>query len=178
MRIRNIRLVCVLIAGLATLVMMKGSVAAQGKPAQVHANLIQVMRGVLYPASNVVFFAQSNDPAAVPKPKDPSVATDPLQTPYGGWAAVENAGLTMAEGANLLMIPGRKCANGKDVPLARADWPKFVQELRDAGMAAYKAGQSKNMDNVLDAAEKVSNACSNCHEAYREKPAFADRCTP
>ena len=32
-------------------------------PQQVHANLNQLMRGVLYPAANVVFSAQADDPA-------------------------------------------------------------------------------------------------------------------
>ena len=36
--------------------------AAQPATAEVHGNLAQVMRGILYPASNVIFFAQSEDP--------------------------------------------------------------------------------------------------------------------
>ena len=32
---------------------------------------------------------------------------------YGGWQSVENAALALAESANLLMIPGRMCSNGK-----------------------------------------------------------------
>jgi hypothetical protein len=107
---------------------------------------------------------------------DPSTSPNPLTSSYGGWAAVENAGLALAESANLLIIPGRKCANGKDVPMNNEDWPKFVQGLRDAGMAAYKAGQSKNQDNILAAADMMTTACSNCHEKYREKPTEAERC--
>jgi hypothetical protein len=49
-------------------------------PQQVRANLNQLMRGVLYPAANVVFFAQADNPGDVkPVPgQDPSMATDPL----------------------------------------------------------------------------------------------------
>jgi cytochrome c556 len=43
-------------------------------------------------------------------------------------------------------------------------------------MKAYKAAQSKNQDNILDAADAVATACSNCHDKYREKPNLADRC--
>ena len=74
-----------------------------------------------------------------------------------------------AEAANLLTIPGRVCGNGKPVPVQNADWQRFVQGLRDAGMATYKAGQSKNMDMVIEAADTVTTACMNCHEVYREK---------
>lgn len=145
--------------------------------AQVHGNLAQVMRGILFPTSNVIFSAQSNNPADVKPAADPSTSTDPLTNTYGGWTAVENSSLALAEAANLLTIPGRVCSNGRPVPLQNADWAKFVQGLRDAGMTAYRAAQSKNQDKMLDAADAVTTACSNCHNKYREKPGgVADRC--
>ena len=150
--------------------------AAAAPASRVYANLGQLMRGTLYPASNVIFFAQSENPNDVPPAKDPATATNPLASAYGKWPAVENAGLAIAEGANLLTIPGRKCANGLNVPLRNPDWAKFVQGLRDAGMAAFKAAQSKNQDNILEAAGTLSEACAACHEKYRDKPTLADRC--
>lgn len=148
--------------------------AAAGMPIQ--ANLAQLMRGMFYPNSNVIFFAQSQDPTKVPPAKDAAVATDPLNNAYGKWEAVENSALALAEAANLLTLPGRKCANGRDVPLRNADWAKFVQGVRDAGMKAYQAAQSKNQDNILDAADVLTTACSNCHDKYRETPTLAARC--
>jgi len=114
--------------------------------------------------------------AAVSPAKDPSTATDPLADTYGKWEAVENSSLALVEAANLLTIPGRKCSNGLPVPIGNADWPKFVQGLRDAGIKAYKAAQSKDMDKILDAADAMTAACANCHEKYREKPTLAERC--
>ena len=78
--------------------------------------------------------------------------------------------------SKLLLIPGRLCSSGKPAPIQRADWIKFVQGLRDAGTAAYKAAQSKNQDNILMAADVMTTACGNCHDKYREKPKLADRC--
>jgi len=154
---------------------------AAPRPQQVHGTLLQVMRGILFPNSNVLFSAQTVDPASVKKDADPTSSVNPLAGAYGGWEAIENSGIAMAEAANLLTIPGRVCGNGKPVPMQNADWTQFVQGLRDAGMATYKAGQSKNMDMVIDAADKVTTACMNCHEVYREKtPAqggMAARCT-
>lgn len=142
-----------------------------------NGNLAQVMRSILFPNSNVIFFAQSNDPEKVKKAKDESLATDILASTYGGWGAVENSALALSEAANLLMVPGRKCSNGKDVPIQNEDWPKFVQGLRDAGMTAYKAAQSKSQDKVLEATDAMTTACSNCHEKYRDKPGgVAARC--
>jgi len=157
--------------------------AAPARPAagaRVQGNLLQVMRGVIYPASNVVFAAQE-DPAAVKPAEDPSTSPNPLSSSYGGWNAVENAGISLAESANLLTLPGRRCSNGKPVPMQNADWAPFVQGLRDAGMAVYKAAQSKNQDTMLEAVDQMTLACSNCHDVYREKSnaqgGLAARCT-
>src|SRR5579862_8326272 len=91
---------------------------------QVQSNLLQLMRGILYPASNVVFSAQTDNPGDVKQPpgKDPSMATDPLVSTFGGWQAVENAALALKESSNLLLIPGRTCANGLPVPINNPDW--------------------------------------------------------
>lgn len=143
---------------------------------EVHANLAQLMRGTLYPASNVVFAAQSDDPKDIKPAETPSTATDLLKSTYGQWQAVENSALAITEVANLLMLPGRKCSNGRDVPIKNPDWAKFVQQLRAAGLEAYKAAQSKKTDDILIAADPLTMACSNCHDKYREKPNLADRC--
>jgi hypothetical protein len=161
-------------AGRATPAQAKAGAATPAS--KTPATLGQLMKGILFPNSNVIFFAQSDDPAKVTPAKDPSTATDPLADTYGKWEAVENSSLALVESANLLTIPGRTCTNGKPVPITNADWPKFVQGLRDAGMTAYKAAQSKNMDKMLEAADVMTTACANCHEKYREKPTLADRC--
>ena len=116
----------------------------------------------------MIFAAQNTDPATVKQEDDPSTATNPLASSYGGWIAMENAGIALSEAANLLTIPGRMCSNGKPVPMQNADWKMWVQGLRAAGLTAYKAAQSKNMDNMLDAADVMSTACQNCHDKYRE----------
>src|SRR5678816_1978355 len=134
---------CIALAAGPLSVMAQAPATSPGQ--QVHANLNQLMRGTLYPAANVVFSAQADNPGDVkPVPgQDPSMATDPLTSTFGGWQAIENAALALTESANLLLIPGRNCANGVPVPMNNPDWAKFVQELRDAGMTAYKAAQSK-----------------------------------
>ena len=146
-----------------------GAAPAAPRAQQVQGNLLQVMRGILFPNSNVLFASQSVNPATVKKDADPTSSVNPLAGAYGGWEAIENSGIAMAEAANPLTIPGRVCGNGKPVPVQNVDWQRFVQGLRDAGMATYKAGQSKNMDMVVEAADQVTTACMNCHEVYREK---------
>jgi len=153
-----------------------GQVPSQEPAPKPAANLLQLMRGTLYPQSNVVFAAQDTNPADVPHAKDPAMSTDLLTSQYGKWDAVENSALAIAETADLLMIPGRKCANGLDVPLANPDWAKFVRELRDAGMTAYAAAQTKNQDKMTDVADTLTTACKNCHDRYRDRRRPAVRC--
>jgi hypothetical protein len=155
----------------------RGGRGAAGTGMRTDVDLLHVMRGILFPSSNVVFAAQGD--LSVWKPAaDPSTSPNPLTSTYGGWAAVENASLALVESANLLLIPGRQCSSGKPVPVQRADWIKFVQGLRTAGMAAYKAAQSKNQDAIVAASGDLADACSACHEVYREKPDAKSRCMP
>ena len=140
--------------------------------------MLQLMRGIVYPASNVVFAAQ-NDLSVLKPADDPSVSPNPLTSTYGGWQAVENAALALSESANLILLSGRVCSNGKPAPVQRADWLKYAEGLREAGRAAYKAAQAKNQDAMVDAAGTVAEACSACHEVYRDKPSGPkDRCLP
>jgi hypothetical protein len=142
------------------------------------ATLLQVMRGILFPSSNVIFAAQ-NDISKLPPAEDPSTSPNPLTNSYGGWEAVQNAALALSESANLLVIPGRLCSNGRPAPVARADWTKYVNGLREAGRAAYKAAQKKDQDAMVDASGTVADACSACHDVYREKKTGPkDRCLP
>ena len=149
------------------------SASAAGQPP---ATLAQLMKGILYPSSNIIFAAQGDNPADVPPAKDPATSVNPLASSYGKWEAVENAGLAIAEASRLLTVPGRKCSNGVPVPMNNPDWAKLVQGVRDAGLAAYRAAQAKDQDKILDAADVMTTACANCHDKYREKPSLADRC--
>jgi len=181
MRIRTAALGIFILVGLSQ-AQTPAPAKAKAKPASVApasrnpATLAQLMKGILFPSSNVVFFAQADNPNDVPPAKDPATSVNPLASSYGKWEAVENAGLAITEAANLLTVPGRKCSNGRPVPVTNADWPKLVQGLRDAGMAAYKAAQSKDQDKILEASDVMTTACANCHDKYREKPTPADRC--
>ena len=147
-------------------------------PQQIHANLNQLMRGVLYPAANVVFSAQADDPGDVKfvPGHDPGMSTDPLTSTFGGWQAIENAALALAESANLLVIPGRSCSNGVPVPTKDPAWIAFVQEVRDTSMKAFKAAQAKDQDKMIELSETLSTACAGCHRKWRDRRTSDNRC--
>jgi hypothetical protein len=160
--------------GIAVLAQQPSESATQ----EVSANLNQLMRGVLYPAANVVFFTQADNPADV-KPnigQDPAMATDPLTSTFGGWVAVENAALAVAESANLLLIPGRTCSNGVPAPIKEPEWSKFARDVRDAGMSAYKAAQTKDQEKMIAVSVTLDAACAGCHRKWRDRRPAANRC--
>jgi hypothetical protein len=138
---------------------------------EVHATLNQLMQGVVYPAANVLFSVQTEDPAALERPpsRDPAMATDPLVSVFGGWQAIENSALALAESANLLLLPGRVCSNGVRAPIADPTWPKLVGELRDAGLKAYAAAKAKDRDKMIELSETINDACVDCHRKWRPR---------
>ena len=137
--------------------------------AQIQGSLNQVMRGILFPNSNVIFDAQDRDPGGEADPNDPTASAHVFYGTYGGWEAVENASMALYEAANLVQLPGRKCANGKDVPLNDPTFQKGLQALRETAQLAYKTAQAKDMNGMLDVADKVTQACATCHDVFRDK---------
>jgi cytochrome c5 len=140
-------------------------------------NLGQLMRGILFPSSNLIFNVQSSDPGAQrtgPDYQPPENAgfswVDWGAGIYSGWELIDYAGVSIADSAPLLLTPGRRCENGRPVPAERADWIQFTNELVDAGKAAYKASQSRNRDAVIEVGNQIADACLHCHEVYRDKP--------
>jgi mono/diheme cytochrome c family protein len=138
-------------------------------------NLNQVMRGILFPSSNLIFTVQTHDPAA-PAPKRPANQSNEAfstfewgQGIYKGWEIVDYAAIALAESAPLLLEPGRRCENGRPVPVTDPDWIKFTLELAETGRAAYKAAQTRNQEVVSDFTEQIANACLHCHQVYRDK---------
>jgi len=144
-------------------------------------NLNQVMRGILFPSSNVLFDVQTQDPSSRPKPgahAEAATTSSRYGDVYEPWAIVDAAAISLAEVGPLLMTPGRRCENGKPVPVDQANWQQWVRELGEAGRAAYKASQTRNAEMVSEATNQVSDSCANCHRVYRDVATAAQRCTP
>src|SRR5262245_290401 len=150
-----------------------------GKP---DGDLAQLMRGILFPNSNLLFDVQQNDPGA-PKKSDPAAsggASQAYANVYSGWQVVEGAAVALEESADLILKSGRLCSNGKLAPVARADYVKFAAALREASRQALAAAKAKDQMKVSDITNDLADACSMCHEKYRDKgPAGSpERCTP
>ena len=148
------------------------AVAAQFPALAPAGNLAQVMRGLLFPTANIVFTVQTIDPGAKrPDRKEDDTAGFDFflwgQDIYKGWDVIDYASVALAESAQLMLTPGRKCENGRPVPVSEPDWIKFTNELADAGKASYKASQTRNQDAVSKSTDQLNASCSNCHRVYR-----------
>jgi cytochrome c' len=174
---------------LALFVALPAIVASQAPPAKTASrpspkptgSLAQIMRGIYFPNANLIFDVQQHDPAAPAKKSETGgSATDTYANAYTGWEVVENAAVALTDGVDLILAPGRSCQNGKPVPVRQADFQKFARDMRAAGLAVLQAARTKNQEKVSDATNNLADACSSCHEVYRDKgPADSPaRCTP
>jgi hypothetical protein len=137
-------------------------------------NLSQLMRGIMFPNSNILFTVQTHDPAAKKKAGDAATADGGFNWAmwgndlYSGWDIVDYAAIALAESAPLMLTPGRTCENGKPVPVDDPDWIKFTREMADVGRAAYRASQTRNQEKVSDITGDVADSCLHCHQVFRD----------
>jgi len=97
------------------------------------------------------------------------------------WDAVLHSAVTLAEAANLLMVPGRPVARPEDmntsadpVELTPAkiqemitanpeSWVKHAKALQDVAMRAVKAATDKNVQELWNIGEPIDQVCETCH---------------
>jgi len=140
-------------------------------------NMAQLMRGIFFPNSNLIFTVQTRDPGA-PAPKPDAAATSSPTAGfsfvdwgagiYGGWQLVDNAAIALADAAPLMLTPGIRCENGRLAPVTDALWIKLTEEMIAVARKTYQASQTRSQEAVSDATGDLSDACAACHQAYRE----------
>ena len=160
---------------IVAVLLLVGVANAQAPSNEPSGTLAQLMRGILFPNSNIIFDVQARDPEAPPAENDDGTVTSTFASIYAGWPSVENAALAIAESANLIMLAGRMCENGRAVPLDQDDFVQWAQELEEAGREAYRVAQTKDRDAVIEVTNQLAGACENCHTKYRRYPE-SNRC--
>ena len=74
-----------------------------------------------------------------------------------GWLKVEGSALALAEGANLLLLPGRS---------AGPDWDEYTGGLIDASRLALDAARAQDADALFAAGGRIYQVCRACHQQY------------
>jgi S-disulfanyl-L-cysteine oxidoreductase SoxD len=136
-------------------------------------NLAQLMRGVFFHNSNLIFSIQEVEAADLP-PRPPSSRPDGLTTfdwglmIYTGWRAVEQSASALADASSLMMVPGLRCENGRAAPVTEPDWIRFTDRMISVARRTYRLAQTKNKEAVVEFTTDLSNACNACHLTYRD----------
>jgi mono/diheme cytochrome c family protein len=143
--------------------------AAGNVPLAPVANLAQLMRGVTFYNANVLLDAQLKNPGE-PKggPPVPFTYVQWGMWNYYGWQAIDNAALALQETTPLFLEPGRRCENGQPVPVDKADFRKYANDLIALGKEYYRVAQTRNADAVAELSEKLDATCAACHRVYRD----------
>jgi hypothetical protein len=118
------------------------AIAQAPSPFRQIGTVSQLMVDIIYPTSDALFYIERTPPK---NDRD--------------WNVIRAAALTLAESGNLLLMGGR--ARDQD------RWVKDTQLMIDAGNAAFKAAQKKDMQAILDLNEQLSASCTTCHVHYR-----------
>ena len=151
----------------------KGVAVAPPLSLPASGNLAQVMRGILFPSANLLFSVQTIDPGVKKPAANAAAPTGEVDWltwgggVYRGWEMVDYAAVSIAESATLMLTPGRRCENGKPVPVTDPDWIKFTQQLADAGKAAYRASQMRNQETASESTNQLNDSCMSCHRVFR-----------
>lgn len=132
----------------------------------------QLMRGIFFPNSNLVFTIQELEAKDIP-PAPPSTRPDGLtifdwgQMVYSGWPAVENSAAALADASLLLTQPGLRCDNGRAAPVTEPDWIRFTERMVSVAKRAYRLAQTQDKEALSTYTLDLSNACNACHAVYR-----------
>ena len=140
------------------------------------ASIREVMNSVIDPNVDVVWGAVKTT-IDHGKPIEHAPANDEE------WAATRHSALTVAEGANLLMMPGRAVAPAGAGSLSpgielepdqvralidkdRHGWNQFARALQDSLQPAIDAIDKKDTKALFEAGDKIDEVCESCHQIF------------
>jgi len=74
-----------------------------------------------------------------------------------GWLAAENGAVQVAEGGNLMLLPGR---------VRDEEWIRLAKKLTQDGLEAKAATEAKDSDRMFVAGAEMFKTCKACHAKY------------
>jgi hypothetical protein len=127
---------------LALVSVLTAQTAAQAPAPQAVGTMSELMVKIIYPTSDAIFYIASRTP-----------------TDDRSWNTLEANALTLAESANLLMLPGRARDANR--------WMADAKLLLDVGRTAFAAAKRRDVAALEALNEPLLNACVTCHRDYR-----------
>ncbi|MGD9905893.1 MAG: hypothetical protein AB7U83_20665 [Vicinamibacterales bacterium] len=108
----------------------------------------ELMVHLIRPTSDAIFYITSRTP-----------------TTSEAWTALQAQALTLAESANLLMLPAH--ARG------RRQWLDDADLMREAGRKAFAAAKARDVAALEALNDELYQSCVTCHEHFR--PGYGKR---
>jgi mono/diheme cytochrome c family protein len=147
--------------------------ATPSSPYRATGTINQLMRGIFFHNSNLIFSIQEVEASALPPPPPPSrpdglTVFDWGLLLYTGWPAVENSATAIADASTLLLQPGLRCENGRAAPITEPDWIRFTDQMISVAKRTYRLAQTRDKEAVSSYTLDLSNACNACHRTYRD----------
>jgi hypothetical protein len=146
------RLCGLLVVGLiGGIIAVASPASAQGTGQTAIGTMSELMVQMIYPTSDAIFYITTRTPKTEAE-----------------WVALQGKTLTLAESANLLMMPAR--SRGRD------QWIKDAKLLLDVGAAAFKAAKAKDAAALEGLSDQLYESCTTCHQHFR--PGYGRRPPP
>ena len=150
----------------------------QAAPARMpDATIRDLMVTVIDPAADGIWFAVKSETTREGNVIDTAPKND------AEWQNVRRAAMTLMDGADLLMMPGRRVAKPgeksvvpgvelepeeieKNINADRAAWNMRAQALKDATMQVMGAIDARDPEKVFDLGDDLDQTCENCHRHF------------
>jgi hypothetical protein len=81
------------------------------------------------------------------------------------WANIEEHATQVAAAGALVTMAGTGVQDA--VWVGSPGWQKWARALSDAGLAAIKASQEKNLEGLVAANGQLVDACEGCHKEFK-----------
>ena len=142
---------------------------------KVNTTIADIMDALIDPAADDIWDAVSTTVTAKGREeKHPQTDEE--------WKALRRRAIQIMEGANLLLVPGRRVSRpGQplDPQIAlppeqvealinqdRATFAKMAHDLHDSVVPVLQAIEAKDKDKLLEVGDGIYRACENCHIKY------------
>ena len=140
------------------------------------ATVKDIMDSVVDPNADYIWDAVSSD-SSIKGLVEKAPKTDE------DWKEVRRHAVSLMEAMNMLQIPGRPVAHPGEraadprveeppeviktmIDSDRESWIKYSNSLYDATALILKAVEAKNVYGILDAGDRIDQACETCHLKY------------
>lgn len=136
--------------GVAAILLLSSCERAKPSPYDTSLPVMEVMDHLIDPGA-WAFWRASGEVT------DEAGAKSLTPTTEEGWVAAENGAVQVAEGGNLLLLPGR---------VRDAEWIRLAQKLTHDGLEAKAAAEAKDSARMFAAGAEMFKTCTACHQKY------------